>query len=103
MSVLLIGTLDTKGAEFAYVRDRLRAAGQAVLDAHENLRSGFRHLSSGRPVAVVPRTAVLPWRQLDLKDGAPDTPHGAETHSGPGDKPEGKKNKQRGGTPNERW
>ncbi|WP_439621431.1 Tm-1-like ATP-binding domain-containing protein [Gemmata sp.] len=30
MSVLLIGTLDTKGAEFAYVRDRLRAAGVAV-------------------------------------------------------------------------
>ena len=27
MSVLLIGTLDTKGVEFAYVRDRLRAAG----------------------------------------------------------------------------
>ncbi|MFG3027365.1 non-ribosomal peptide synthase/polyketide synthase [Streptomyces sp. NPDC048253] len=55
--------------------DRLRAAGQAVLDAHENLRSGFRHLSSGRPVAVVPRTAVLPWRQLDLTgpDAGPDT------------------------------
>ncbi|MFJ9351606.1 non-ribosomal peptide synthase/polyketide synthase [Streptomyces sp. NPDC101237] len=46
--------------------ERLRAAAQGVLDAHENLRSGFRHLSSGRPVAVVPRTAVLPWRQLDL-------------------------------------
>jgi uncharacterized protein (UPF0261 family) len=30
MSVLLIGTLDTKGAEFAYVRDRLVAAGVAV-------------------------------------------------------------------------
>jgi uncharacterized protein (UPF0261 family) len=30
MSVLLIGTLDTKGAEFAHVRDRLRAAGVAV-------------------------------------------------------------------------
>ncbi|MEU6816714.1 non-ribosomal peptide synthase/polyketide synthase [Streptomyces sp. NPDC046860] len=50
---------------------RLRAAAQGVLDAHENLRSGFRYLSSGRPVAVVPRTAVLPWRQLDLTD-APD-------------------------------
>ncbi|MFJ3899012.1 non-ribosomal peptide synthase/polyketide synthase [Streptomyces sp. NPDC090083] len=49
--------------------DRLRTAAQSVLDAHENLRSGFRHLSSGRPVAVVPRTAVLPWRQLDLTDG----------------------------------
>jgi uncharacterized protein (UPF0261 family) len=30
MSVLLIGTLDTKGTEFAYVRDRLLAAGVAV-------------------------------------------------------------------------
>lgn len=30
MSVLLIGTLDTKGTEYAYVRDRLRAAGIAV-------------------------------------------------------------------------
>ncbi|SEC91104.1 non-ribosomal peptide synthase domain TIGR01720/amino acid adenylation domain-containing protein [Streptomyces sp. 3213] len=48
--------------------DRLHTAAQSVLDAHENLRSGFRHLSSGRPVAVVPRTAVLPWRQLDLTD-----------------------------------
>jgi uncharacterized protein (UPF0261 family) len=35
MPVLLVGTLDTKGAEFAFVRDRLRAAGVAtlVLDA----------------------------------------------------------------------
>jgi uncharacterized protein (UPF0261 family) len=30
MSVLLVGTLDTKGTEFAYVRDKLRAAGIAV-------------------------------------------------------------------------
>lgn len=33
MSVLLIGTLDTKGVEFAYTRDRLRAAGAPVLVA----------------------------------------------------------------------
>jgi uncharacterized protein (UPF0261 family) len=33
VSVLLIGTLDTKGTEFAYVRDRLKAAGVAVLVA----------------------------------------------------------------------
>jgi uncharacterized protein (UPF0261 family) len=33
MSVLLIGTLDTKGTEFAYVRDRLKAAGGSVLVA----------------------------------------------------------------------
>ncbi|OQR64135.1 non-ribosomal peptide synthetase [Streptomyces maremycinicus] len=65
--------------------DRLRAAGQAVLDAHENLRSGFRHLSSGRPVAVVPRTAVLPWRQLDLSgpDAGPDTGPDAGPDTGP--------------------
>ena len=31
MSVLLVGTLDTKGAEFAYVRDRLQRAGVSVL------------------------------------------------------------------------
>ncbi len=31
MAVLLIGTLDTKGVEFQYVRDRLRAAGAEVL------------------------------------------------------------------------
>jgi len=33
MSVLLIGTLDTKGAELAYVRDRLVSAGVSVLVA----------------------------------------------------------------------
>jgi uncharacterized protein (UPF0261 family) len=30
-TVLLLGTLDTKGAEYAYVRDRIRARGQDVL------------------------------------------------------------------------
>src|SRR5262249_15629877 len=33
MSVLLVGTLDTKGNEFEYVRDRLKAAGVPVLVA----------------------------------------------------------------------
>ena len=33
MAVLLIGTLDTKGVEFAYIRDRLIAAGVPVLVA----------------------------------------------------------------------
>ncbi|MFD6554877.1 amino acid adenylation domain-containing protein, partial [Streptomyces sp. NPDC058398] len=51
---------------------RLRRAGQALLDRHGNLRAGFRYLSSGRPVAVVPRTAALPWRQVDLS-GLDDT------------------------------
>ncbi|WP_328369807.1 non-ribosomal peptide synthase/polyketide synthase [Streptomyces sp. NBC_00445] len=47
---------------------RLRRAGQALLDRHGNLRAGFRYLSSGRPVAVVPHTAVLPWRHVDLSE-----------------------------------
>ncbi|MFI9103579.1 non-ribosomal peptide synthase/polyketide synthase [Streptomyces fildesensis] len=58
---------DIEGAVDA---ERLRAAGQQLLDRHDSLRSGFRYLSSGRPVAVVPRTVPLPWRQLDLTDGA---------------------------------
>ena len=33
MTVLLIGTLDTKGAEYAYLRDRLHAAGVETLVA----------------------------------------------------------------------
>jgi uncharacterized protein (UPF0261 family) len=33
MSVLLVGTLDTKGSEIAYVRDRLRQGGLSVLVA----------------------------------------------------------------------
>ncbi|WP_405145010.1 non-ribosomal peptide synthase/polyketide synthase [Sphaerisporangium sp. NBC_01403] len=47
---------------------RLREAGQALLDRHDNLRAGFRYLSSGRPVAVVPRTVALPWREADLSE-----------------------------------
>ena len=33
MAVLLVGTLDTKGVETAFVRDRLTAAGVAVVVA----------------------------------------------------------------------
>ncbi len=47
---------------------RLRAAGQALLDRHENLRAGFGHLSSGRPVAVIPAKAELPWREVAPAD-----------------------------------
>ena len=45
---------------------RLRAAGQALLRRHPNLRASFRHLGSGRPVAVVARGVVLPWAEADL-------------------------------------
>ncbi|MFF5289524.1 non-ribosomal peptide synthetase [Paractinoplanes globisporus] len=49
---------------------RLRAAGQALLDRHANLRASFHQLGSGRPVAVVSRHVGLPWAVVDL--GAED-------------------------------
>ena len=45
---------------------RLRAAGQALLDRHPQLRAGFAALRSGRTVAVVPARAALPWAEVDL-------------------------------------
>ena len=45
---------------------RLRAAGQALLDRHANLRAGFTQTSSGQPVQVVSRRVVLPWLEADL-------------------------------------
>ncbi|SCF49033.1 non-ribosomal peptide synthase domain TIGR01720/amino acid adenylation domain-containing protein [Micromonospora matsumotoense] len=47
---------------------RLRAAGQALLQRHANLRTSFHQLDSGRPVAVVNRGVTLPWAEADLSD-----------------------------------
>ena len=47
--------------------ERLRAAGQALLDRHENLRTGIRTLGSGRVVQVIPARVALPWREADLR------------------------------------
>ncbi|WP_327035197.1 non-ribosomal peptide synthetase [Micromonospora ureilytica] len=47
---------------------RLRAAGQALLQRHANLRTSFHQLESGRPVAVVNRGVTLPWAEADLSD-----------------------------------
>ncbi len=44
----------------------LRAAGQALLDRHANLRAGFWHPRSGHPVQVIAREVTLPWRGVDL-------------------------------------
>ncbi|MCA2215601.1 non-ribosomal peptide synthetase [Jidongwangia harbinensis] len=52
--------------------DRLRRAGQALLDRHPHLRAGFRHLHTGRPVALVPAAATLPWSVHDLTGAADD-------------------------------
>ncbi|GAB7051366.1 hypothetical protein JCM9534A_64920 [Catenuloplanes indicus JCM 9534] len=44
----------------------LRRAGETLLRRHPNLRAAFRFRRSGDPVALVPRTAELPWRSADL-------------------------------------
>ncbi len=52
-SVLLIGTLDTKGPEIAYLRDRLRALGASVIVADSGIL--------GEPIGIepdVPRTEI---------------------------------------------
>ncbi|WP_225817804.1 non-ribosomal peptide synthetase [Streptomyces echinatus] len=45
---------------------RLRAAGQALLDRHPNLRVAFQPSATGEPVQVVVDDVPLPWRHLDL-------------------------------------
>jgi amino acid adenylation domain-containing protein len=47
--------------------ERLRAAGQALLDRHPNLRACFRRRRTGEPVQVVPARARLPWQEVDLR------------------------------------
>ncbi|MCA1682093.1 MAG: condensation domain-containing protein, partial [Actinobacteria bacterium] len=44
----------------------LRAAVQALLDRHPNLRAGFPQLDSGRPVQLIARHVMLPWDEVDL-------------------------------------
>jgi uncharacterized protein (UPF0261 family) len=65
MAVLLVGTLDTKGREVQFVRDRLRAAGVdvAVLDA-----SGTDAAAPFRP--EIPREAVFAAAGTDVAEVA---------------------------------
>lgn len=46
--------------------DRLRAAAQALLDRHPNLRVAFPPSADGGSVQVVVEDVVLPWRHVDL-------------------------------------
>ncbi|MFF8725423.1 amino acid adenylation domain-containing protein [Streptomyces sp. NPDC015171] len=46
----------------------LRAAGQALLDRHPNLRASFRARPAGAPVQLIPARAGLPWQEIDLRD-----------------------------------
>ncbi|MCT9078844.1 amino acid adenylation domain-containing protein [Streptomyces fulvoviolaceus] len=52
---------------------RLRAAGQALLDRHPNLRAAFRRRRGGAPVQVVPHRATLPWAEAELTGSGIDT------------------------------
>ncbi|MFD8733541.1 amino acid adenylation domain-containing protein [Streptomyces sp. NPDC059618] len=46
--------------------ERMRRAGQALLDRHAVLRAAFVDRADGDLVQVVPRTVPLPWQHLDL-------------------------------------
>ncbi|WP_369237454.1 amino acid adenylation domain-containing protein [Streptomyces sp. R21] len=45
----------------------LRAACEALIARHPNLRAAFLRLQSGRPVQVVPESVALPWQDVDLR------------------------------------
>ncbi|MDX3452286.1 amino acid adenylation domain-containing protein [Streptomyces sp. ME02-8801-2C] len=44
----------------------VRAAGQALLDRHPNLRACFRRRETGQPFQIVPTDVELPWSEVDL-------------------------------------
>jgi amino acid adenylation domain-containing protein len=46
--------------------ERLRAAGQALLERYPNLRSAFVTGANGDPVQVVAEHVAIPWQHLDL-------------------------------------
>ncbi|MFF7934431.1 amino acid adenylation domain-containing protein [Streptomyces sp. NPDC007940] len=48
--------------------ERMRSAGQALLDRYPNLRSAFVAAAGGDPVQVVPEHVALPWRHIVLTD-----------------------------------
>ncbi|WTL34040.1 amino acid adenylation domain-containing protein [Nocardia sp. NBC_01503] len=47
---------------------RLRAAAQAMLDRHVNLRVAFAEDSNGNPLQIVVDDLEVPWRYMDLGD-----------------------------------
>ncbi|MEZ5210151.1 non-ribosomal peptide synthase/polyketide synthase [Gordonia sp. (in: high G+C Gram-positive bacteria)] len=70
----MVGAVDVYVAQASlnlaagYDADRLRAAGQRVLDEHRSLRLGFVTTDGGVPVAVVAPHVDLPWTEIDLGD-----------------------------------
>ncbi|MFF9023612.1 amino acid adenylation domain-containing protein [Streptomyces eurythermus] len=70
-------TLDVYAAQLgvdldgALDAERMRAAAEAVLDRHANLRAAFHYGDLDEPVQVLPVRVALPWRETDLT-GGPD-------------------------------
>ncbi|RKS77001.1 amino acid adenylation domain-containing protein [Actinomadura pelletieri DSM 43383] len=52
--------------------DALRAAGNALLARHANLRAGFVQEGLGRPVQVVAPAMPMPFREVDLRGQGPE-------------------------------
>ncbi|MBF4999673.1 non-ribosomal peptide synthase/polyketide synthase, partial [Nocardia sp. BSTN01] len=48
--------------------DRLRAAGQAILDRYPNLRASFVTDAGGRAVQLISDRVEVPWQSVDLTD-----------------------------------
>ncbi|MFJ8747332.1 amino acid adenylation domain-containing protein [Embleya sp. NPDC127516] len=48
--------------------ERMRSAGQALLERYPNLRSAFLIRAGGDPVQVVAEHVALPWRHIELGD-----------------------------------
>ncbi|MEI5101186.1 condensation domain-containing protein, partial [Streptomyces sp. PmtG] len=57
--------------------ERMRRAGQALLDRYPALRAAFVDRADGEVVQVVPETVTLPWQYLDLT--AVEEPERTET------------------------
>ncbi len=69
---------------------RLRAAADALLARHPNLRAAFRARPDAEPLQVVPERVRMPWREVRLDDGpvpddgtAPGTPAAARSDATP--------------------
>ncbi|MGC0419054.1 amino acid adenylation domain-containing protein [Embleya sp. AB8] len=71
-SMLADATYDAYHVQFVYHLtgrvdpERMRAAGQALLDRYANLRAAFVPDARGEYVQVVPGRVELPWRHFDL-------------------------------------
>ncbi|MEV4598331.1 non-ribosomal peptide synthase/polyketide synthase [Amycolatopsis sp. NPDC049253] len=72
--LLFLAAADTEGPDVYTVqfgfdlagpldRSRLRQAVRTLLERHPNLRTSYRYLASGRPVALVARSAEPEWRE----------------------------------------